>query len=628
MLGMLALAACSAEIPAPESTPVGPATNALSAGTTTCVPLDTLDTVPDGVDDNCDGVVNSGTFPNHVSCPYGSHIILGTNGDDVLHGTSGRDCIFGYGGNDTIYGAGGDDVIYGGSGSDRIFASGGTVRVFAGDGADFVDTSAAYASTVYGEAGADILKGGPGSDTFFGGDDNDVLDGGGGHDYLYGDNCHDLLIGGAQYDTGNGGNDFDACDTEASTACERNGSTRVLCSSDTDCKSSERCAVNSGFCVPRTAAACGADACTPTGTLDVTCNGIDDDCDGVIDDDFASQPTACGAGACSATGTTSCVAGVVQDSCRNGAPLPGNDATCDAVDDDCDGRSDEGFVSIPSRCGLGACESSGASSCVGGVVVDSCQAGEPLAPTDTTCDGVDDDCDGTADDDFAASATTCGLGVCARTGVFSCANGAIQDSCVPGQPNAASDDSCNGLDDDCNGAVDDAFVSEATNCGFGSQCARSGATSCVNGAVVDSCHVDCEGECNDGAEDDNDGLIDCADPDCANAVGCLVGSFGSSCQFPSDCDRVGNESICSTDFPGGYCTRPCGAGCPSGTFCLGGIACVVACGPGNHCGRAGFECSPVVAEGLPPDAWCHPTCVFSCPSGTVCDAAASLCRAQ
>ena len=34
------------------------------------------------------------------------------------------------------------------------------------------------------------------------------------------------------------------------------------------------------------------------------CNGFDDDCDGVTDEDYASVPTTCGVGACSSTGTT------------------------------------------------------------------------------------------------------------------------------------------------------------------------------------------------------------------------------------------------------------------------------------------------------------------------------------
>jgi hypothetical protein len=148
---------------------------------------------------------------------------------------------------------------------------------------------------------------------------------------------------------------------------------------------------------------------------------------------------------------------------------------------------------------------------------------------------------------------------------------------------------------------------------------------CQAGQLIDSCRVDCEGRCNDGIEDDGDGMIDCADPDCANVVGCLQGSFGSPCNADSQCDRVGPQGFCVTGVPGGYCSRLCGSGCPSGTYCIAGTACVVECGPGDHCGRAGYECGPVDLAGLPPEPWCHPTCTFSCPAGFVCNAETDIC---
>lgn len=51
----------------------------------------------------------------------------------------------------------------------------------------------------------------------------------------------------------------------------------------------------------------------------------------------------------------------------------------------------------------------------------------PTELSDNNCDGVDDDCNGTADDGYVPSATTCGLGVCASTGQRICQSG--QCSC-------------------------------------------------------------------------------------------------------------------------------------------------------------------------------------------------------
>ncbi|HEU4577580.1 MAG TPA: MopE-related protein, partial [Polyangiaceae bacterium] len=228
-----------------------------------------------------------------------------------------------------------------------------------------------------------------------------------------------------------------------------------------------------------------ADLCIQTSGVDDTCNGVDDDCDGTIDDDFVATATSCGIGACAASGITSCVDGQVVDSCQASAPASA-DATCNGVDDDCDGSIDEDFVPATSNCGVGACAASGATSCVDGQVLDSCQAGTPAA-ADATCDGVDDDCDGSTDEDFTALATSCGVGACAAAGATSCVDGHVVDSCQAGTP-AAADATCDGIDDDCDGLPDDDYLTLTTSCGVGA-CAAQGATSCVAGQILDSCQA-------------------------------------------------------------------------------------------------------------------------------------------
>ena len=76
---------------------------------------------------------------------------------------------------------------------------------------------------------------------------------------------------------------------------------------------------------------------------DTTCNGIDDDCDGTVDEDYAG-------GAClDSCAETSCVDGEPI-----GCPEPPADL-CNDADDDCDGAIDEDYVA-GDRCGVGACE--------------------------------------------------------------------------------------------------------------------------------------------------------------------------------------------------------------------------------------------------------------------------------
>jgi hypothetical protein len=131
-----------------------------------------------------------------------------------------------------------------------------------------------------------------------------------------------------------------------------------------------------------------------------------------------------------------------------------SDATCDAIDDDCDGRSDEDYAAVATRCGIGACASSGSTTCVEGVVVDGCASGTPTA--DTTCNGRDEDCDGSDDESYpsAPRSGTCGLGACVSSFATRCAQGEVTESCTP-RPAAVGDASQDGIDEDCDGNTDE-----------------------------------------------------------------------------------------------------------------------------------------------------------------------------
>jgi hypothetical protein len=98
---------------------------------------------------------------------------------------------------------------------------------------------------------------------------------------------------------------------------------------------------------------------------------------------------------------------------------------------------------------------------------------------DTTCDGIDDDCNGTADDGYVSVPTSCGLGVCASSGSTSCVGGVEQDSCVPGTP--VEEICANTLDDDCDGSTDEQFDVDGDGyftCNTGSGGAGSAGNAC------------------------------------------------------------------------------------------------------------------------------------------------------
>lgn len=89
-----------------------------------------------------------------------------------------------------------------------------------------------------------------------------------------------------------------------------------------------------------------------------TCNYIDDDCDGRVDEDARAR---CGVGMCSRE-ADACGEGA---SCRPGDPQP---EACNAVDDDCDGEVDEGadLCGPGAVCAQGSCVPSEGSSGAGG----------------------------------------------------------------------------------------------------------------------------------------------------------------------------------------------------------------------------------------------------------------------
>lgn len=136
----------------------------------------------------------------------------------------------------------------------------------------------------------------------------------------------------------------------------------------------------------------------------------------------------------------------------------------------------------------------------------------PRASVDATCDGVDDDCSGQADEDFPGGSAACGVGACVRRGVLTCVDGAVHNACTPLNP-LGSDASCNGVDDDCDGHVDEEFVTTVcvptlARCLQGTSRCLLGVRSCEPAA---SCRNDQDRDGVDDPldlDDDNDGVPD------------------------------------------------------------------------------------------------------------------------
>jgi endonuclease I len=225
-------------------------------------------------------------------------------------------------------------------------------------------------------------------------------------------------------------------------------------------------ACGAGACATSVTACVGGvpQACVPRLPVSEACNGVDDDCDGATDEGLGN--TSCGLGAC-ATSVVACKAGVPQ-TCT---PLAVSKAeTCNAVDDDCDGSTDEGLGTL--SCGKGVCATT----------VDACRNGVtqtctplPLGVPEK-CNAVDDDCDGATDEELGT--VSCGLGVCAAT-VAGCTNG-VAPTCTPNWA-AQTAEACNALDDDCDGATDEGMG--------GSWCVRYAVIDAASPALTDAALV-------------------------------------------------------------------------------------------------------------------------------------------
>ena len=140
-----------------------------------------------------------------------------------------------------------------------------------------------------------------------------------------------------------------------------------------------------------------------------TCNGVDDDCDTQVDED---QPTAsCGAGVCKHDSPT-CIQGKLAF-CNpfEGATLE----TCDGLDNDCDGKTDETFSpGTPCFVGQGDCTGTGTWACApdgNGLECSAVQIPPDCAEKECGADGCGGSC-GECDDSLFCTDDWCDEGVC------------------------------------------------------------------------------------------------------------------------------------------------------------------------------------------------------------------------
>ena len=205
---------------------------------------------------------------------------------------------------------------------------------------------------------------------------------------------------------------------------------------------------------------CSATAGTPAAKE--LCNGKDDDCDGDIDEDFPDLQKKCtaGKGECAAEGKYACKSDGSDVECSANVGTPQTE-TCNNKDDDCDGAVDENLVQQCYTGTTGCTQVGGFYKCDGACSfgIQNCAGGQwtvcakEVLPSTEVCNGKDDDCDGTVDENNPGGGGKCvvsGTHALCADGVQECKSGKLECK----QVNQPKSEACNGLDDDCDGQID------------------------------------------------------------------------------------------------------------------------------------------------------------------------------
>ena len=348
--------------------------------------------------------------------------------------------------------------------------------------------------------------------------------------------------------------------------------------------------------------------------LPEACNGLDDDCNGMVDDGLAAS------GECYPSGMAGCVkigntyqcTGVCKigmQTCVNGVvggctgfTGPSTESCANPADENCDGTSDENCACTgtqPRSCYTGTAGTQDKGKCKAGTqtctngTLGPCSGQTTPAAESCANEGADDDCDGT-EDNIRDRGTPCVVptnkGPC-MLGTQQCQGNNANLVCVTP---AGTTEVCNGVvDDDCDGKIDEGFdlMTDEMHCGSCTRACASGETCC--GGVCKNTKTDA-GFCG-GCEASNKCATDeaCCNGLCKNTK--TDANFCGGCEASNKCAT--GDSCCD-----GKCADTttdelhCGM-CP--TACTGTDQCCagkcISLADNMNCGSCNKACSGSVA---------------------------------